>query len=271
MEEFLTRKSFLFGNIFVRKDEGIPNFEGMLQDLDSILNSSKITKNEVYVRAGVFNLSGKEYFIKRYSSRNIFYQIGYLFKKNRAEHAWFASLLLEKNSISNPKSYVVYSRRFFGFIKTSYLITEAVNDVFSSDYFKTIFSNLEQSEIFYEKIIKQIALVHNVGIFHSDAKLWNFYIYKDVLSHDRIGIWDLDGAVIYRELPLKKRILDLSRTIASIIELNKEAGKDIYNSIFIDKMISFYGKYADCHLKRTSLEKIIGKFLAKKKIFRNHF
>lgn len=268
MEGFQIRKSFLFGDTFIRKGEGIPNFEEMLQDLDSILESSRITKKEVYVKAGVFELAGSKYFIKRYSPRGLFYKIGYLFKQTRAEHAWFASLLLDKHSIANPKSYFVYSKRKFGFIGASYLITEAVNDIFSPTYFKAIFADSEKSGIFYAKIIKHLALIHNIGIFHSDAKLWNFYAYKDILGQEKIGIWDLDGALIYKELPESKRVLDLSRIIASIIELNRETGFDVYNSGFIERLASIYEKYSNCRLEIKRLEKKAGKFLAKKKIFK---
>lgn len=268
MEEFQIRKSFLFGDIFVRKGDEIPNFEDLIHDLDSILDHSIITKNDVYVKAGVFELSGSKYFIKRYSSRSIFYKIGYLFKQTRAEHAWFASLLLDNHSIANPKSYLVCSKRKVGFIKTSYLITEAVNDIFSLNYFKETFGNSDKSETFYAKIIKQLALVHNTGIFHSDAKLWNFYAYKDILGQEKIGIWDLDGAVIYEELPANKRALDLSRTIASIIELNKETGFDVYSSAFIGRMLSYYEKYSNCRLEVKQLDNNVERFLIKKKIFK---
>lgn len=268
MAEFQIRKSFLLGNTFIRTGDGIPNFEKMIQDLDSILESSRITKNEVYVKAGVFEISGSKYFIKRYSPRNIFYKIGYIFKQTRAEHAWFASLLLDKHSIANPRSYLIHSKRKFGFIRTSYLITEAVSDIFSQSYFKETFGNPDKRETFYAKIIKQLALIHNVGIFHSDAKLWNFYSYKDILGQDKIGIWDLDGAIIYKELPVYKRVLDLSRTIASIIELNKSAGFNIYNSAFIDKMALSYEKYSNCRLENKELENRVAVFLTKKKIFK---
>lgn len=269
MEEFQIRKSFLFGDIFVRKGDGIPDFEDLLQNLDAIFNSSRITKNDVYVKAGLFELSGSKYFIKRYSPRNFFYKIGYLFKHTRAEHAWFASLLLDEYSIANPKSYLVCSKRKFGFIRTSYLITEAVSDIFSQSYFKETFGNPDKRETFYAKVINHLALVHNTGIFHSDTKLWNFYSFKDTLGQEKIGIWDLDGAVIYEELPASKRILDLSRTIASIIELNRESGFDIYNSAFIDRMVSLYEKYSNCQLELKQLESKVGKFLDKKKISKN--
>ncbi|MEI6055780.1 MAG: lipopolysaccharide kinase InaA family protein [Lentisphaerota bacterium] len=268
MEEFQIRKSFLFGDTFARKVDGIPNFKDIIQDLDSLLDSSTITKNDVYVKAGVFELSGSKYFIKRYSPRNIFYKIGYLFKQIRAEHSWFASLLLDEHSIANPKSYLVCSKRKFGFIRTSYLITEAVSDIFSISYFKETFGNSDKSETFYAKVIKQLASVHNAGIFHSDAKLWNFYAYKDTLGQEKIGIWDLDGAVIYKELPIYKRVLDLSRTIASIIELNREVGFDVYNSTFIDRIASSYEKYSNCRLALKQLESKVGWFLAKKKIYK---
>jgi hypothetical protein len=185
----------------------------------------------------------------------------------RAEHAWFASLILDKYSIVNPKSYLVCSKRYFRFIRTSYLITEAVSDIFSLDYFKKTFSDPEKSSLFYSKVIKQLAMVHNAGVFHSDAKLWNFYAYYDANNQEQIAIWDLDGAVIYHELPMGKRIKDLSRAIASMIELNKEVGFNIYNSDFIDKIILSYEKYSACVIERGKIEKLIRKLLKKKKIF----
>ena len=269
METFLIKKSFFSGSLLIRKGDGIPDFGKIINDVDSILESSKITKDEIYVKAGVFEYSGKSFFIKKYSARNIFYRIGYFFKQTRAEHSWNASLLLENNFVANPKSYLVYTRKMFGFLRTSFLITEAVRDVFSRNYFRDKFLAEDVYEKFYAKIIKQLAIVHNAGIFHGDAKLWNFYSYKNEVGESAIGIWDLDGAIVYKEIPLRKRILDLARAIASIVELNREIGIDLYTSEFIDRIISFYDKYACCLVDGVKLEKSIGKFLAKKKIFMN--
>ncbi len=268
MADFLIKKNVLSGIALIRKGEGIPDFESLLPDLGRLLESSKITKDEIYVKAGVFDLSGSKYFIKRYSPRNTLYRIGYLFKQTRAEHSWFASLLLEKHSIANPKVCMVYSKKKFGFIGNIYLITEAVNDVFSMEYFRKAFAAPDKRDSFCAKVIEQLAQVHNAGIFHSDAKLWNFYAYNDILGHEKIGIWDLDGAIIYKELPAKKRILDLSRTIASIIELNKETGFDVYSSAFIAKIASYYEKFSDCRLEIEPIENEIERFLIKKKIYK---
>lgn len=243
----------------------MPDFKDMLLNIEKVFTSATPINDFKFVKTGCLELEdGKKLLIKKYEKRGFFYSLKFLVRKTRAERFWFASLELEKNDIYHPKVYAALIKRKMGIFNGAYLITEWVQNTFSPDTSTNWFADAPKRELFCHDTVELLCKIHNAGIFHSDTKLYNFFITVGADEKKKLGIWDLDGAVGYKVLAKGRRYKDLGRLAASFIEFYLKNGVNFNKEAFTDKILSLYEDGTGVKLNRNLLTKVVDQHLLRK-------
>ena len=258
-------KNFFSDSVYYKTAENLPDFKDIISNIENVFPKVSLINNFMFVKAGFLTLSDvRKLFIKKYEKRDFLYRCEFLVRKTRAEKFWFASLILEKNNIFHPKVYAVMVKKRRGLFDGAYIITEWVQNIFSPDTSVGLFKDGLKRESFCREVIGLLCKVHNSGIFHSDTKLYNFFISLELDGKEKLGIWDLDGAIVYDVLPKEKRYKDLGRLTASFIELYTKHGVAVNKVDFTDRALSLYRYGTGITLNRGILNKISDRHLARK-------
>jgi hypothetical protein len=257
--------SFFLDSVYYKIAETLPDFRSIISTIEDVFSRVSLINSFVFVKAGVMTLpDGRKLFIKKYEKRDFFYRLEFIVRKARAEKFWHASLILEKNNIFHPRVYVALVKRKRGLFESAYIITEWVQNTFSPDTSSDLFKDASKSEYFCSDVVELLCKVHNAGIFHSDTKLYNFFMVSNSGGKEKLGIWDLDGAICYDELPERKRYKDMGRLTASFIEFYIKNGVNIDKNDFVDKILYLYKDGTGINLNHDILGKISNKHLARK-------
>jgi len=194
------------------------NIKLLKHRIDSYLNSSLLTKEEIYVKAGICSVNGSKFFVKKYINRGIVHSIKNFFRKSKAEKNLILSEYLLNSDVVYPKAYGVLEEGGLLQIRKNYLITEAIDNIADDEFYDNfIFADKKNLLIYIKNAAKQISLLHEKNIFHGDCKRSNFYITEKTENY-KLGLLDFDGSIIYKKIPISKRAGDLGRFIAAVLE-----------------------------------------------------
>lgn len=258
-------KNYFLDSVYYKISEDLPDFKNIVLNIEEIFPKVLLINNFAFVKAGFLILpDGRKLFIKKYEKRDFLYRLEFFVRKTRAEKFWYASLALEKNNIFHPKVYAALIKRRMGLFEGAYIITEWVQNIFSPDTSIELFKDTTKSKSFCNEVISLLCKVHNAGIFHSDTKLYNFFLEAGPNTEKKLGIWDLDGALVYDVLPKRKRYSDLGRLTASFIEFYIKNGVGLNKGDFVDKILALYKSGTGKKLNHNILSKISNKHLARK-------
>jgi len=198
------------------------DFIDFISDIDHHLNSSDIIKDSNSVKAGITNYKNFRLFIKRYNDRGLLHRIKYRIKIPRPLNALETfSHLIRKNSnisVANHICAIQIQRRLLE-KSFSFSIQKAVeNTIPVAEIINKCKVSITEQIKLLEMLVSAISSVHSAGVYHGDAKLTNFF-FRNNTDDYTCGIWDLDVARIYDEIPLKMRAKDLARISASFLSL----------------------------------------------------
>ena len=126
------------------------------------------------------NTSEAVYF-KRYTHKGI--ATKYFFRPGKAIVEVFGLSYFSRLGIPVPDILAWGEKRWFGFLKTSFIVTQAIPDTVQFDlYLIHVFHKLPADEkhrvlpILTQQLLTQLRLAHHAGLFHHDLKLRNILI-----------------------------------------------------------------------------------------------
>jgi hypothetical protein len=187
-------------------------------EIDLYLNNSHLIKDEEYVKAGVCSVNDIDIFIKKYINRGIIYSIKNKFRKSKAEKNLILSDYLQDSEVLFPRVYGILEKTGGLWGDEIYLITEGINDISSEYYYRNfIFADKQNLLHYIVKSTNLLSLLHEKNVFHGDCKRSNFYI-TGRPEDFQMGILDFDGTKVYKKIPTAKRVADLGRFAAAILE-----------------------------------------------------
>ncbi|MDO8140585.1 MAG: lipopolysaccharide kinase InaA family protein [Candidatus Brocadiales bacterium] len=199
-----------------------------LDILKEILDSMAKGKNCEIIHSGYFKKVSKytnnnrSFYIKQYTIRQLPDALKSLFSKSKAQREWENSHLLLTKNLLTAEPVAVGERRRLGMLKDCYIISKAIPQsipvkelLFDSQRFS---ANPDFSK--KNNIIKQLAFsvktIHDCGIVHGELHAENILVNKD--NTTEFYLLDTGRTKFTREIPLTRKIRELSRLIYSLID-----------------------------------------------------
>ncbi|MDD5697899.1 MAG: lipopolysaccharide kinase InaA family protein [Victivallaceae bacterium] len=189
-----------------------------LQELDSLLKTVTLVKDSKSTTAGVIEIDGGKYFLKRYNNKNFKRKLKNSVRETRPFKVLRTSQTVLAAGVFAPEVYGALNYRRGLLIEASYLLssfpessqlaTQVIHDLAGEGKFET----------FAHKICQVLATIHDAGVMHGDIKISNILIIPAMGGSYEIGLIDFDGSRCYpRKLSAKRRTHDLARLISSYL------------------------------------------------------
>lgn len=207
---------------------------------EQLFAGDKIFKNSKNAYACVKKIDDRAVFFKKvhHNNRPFLHLLRYNFVPSRGYNNAVISDLLIASNIATPKIHVCGEYRKRKLLQSSYLLADAVDGKNLTEIIPNICKDEELTSAFLAHWGSFIYRLHAVGVFHSDAKLSNFYVSKNDLdltspqswsdNPNILGVWDLDSAKFFDGgVPEKYKVKDAARAISSFLikveQFNPEA------------------------------------------------
>jgi tRNA A-37 threonylcarbamoyl transferase component Bud32 len=220
-----------------------------------LIASARLLKNSRTTTAGVVNIAGKNYFLKRYNNKGLIYTLKYIFRRARPFRSLPVSKILDSIAIPCPIIVAALAHHNGIFLKTSYLLTEFIDNLITpAELVKQCMSNQQELSECRDKICTIMTAIHHAGIYHGDMKLSNIVSRRcdEKLS---LGLWDFDGSRIYHhQLSMYLRTLEVSRLISSWIIECRNIQISIDTPTFINDFVSKYEGLCGAQVNRRQLD-----------------
>lgn len=185
-------------------------------DLDLLLQTIELEKDSNSTTAGVIELDGEKYFLKRYNNKNFKRKLKNSIRQTRPFKVLKTSQVISAAGIFTPEIYAALNYRRGLLLESSYLLSAFLDCVKTANKVIERLSGEEKFEIFADKICQLLVKIHDAGIFHGDVKISNIMVISNDDNSYDLGLIDLDGSHCYPEaLSTKKRTYDLARLISS--------------------------------------------------------
>ena len=210
------------------------------QEFDSLLQTVKLDKDSNSTTAGVIELDGKKFFLKRYNNKNFKRKLKNSVRQTRPFKVLKTSQVIGATGIFTPEIYAALNYRRGLLLESSYLLSSFLNSAETAAKVIKSLSGKDKFEIFVDRICDLLVKLHDAGIFHGDVKTSNIIVISnDDKSYD-LGLLDLDGSHCYSEaLVAKKRTYDLARLISSYFLTCKNRKIAIKN---LDELIDYFSQ-----------------------------
>lgn len=187
-----------------------------LQGPDLLLKQSKLDKDSSSTTAGMVELDGRKYFLKRYNNKNFKRKLKNSLRQTRPFKVLKISKLLSTAGVFTPEVYAALNYRRGLLLESSYLLCSFLETARTAGQ---VFENLvaeESFKVFAEKICQVLVKIHDAGILHGDVKISNIIVKPNDDKTYELGLIDLDSSRCYPEaLSEKRRVRDLARLISS--------------------------------------------------------
>jgi len=168
------------------------------------LSSSKfanVFKFDVAFKGKVYNLILKQYLNRSFSD---------ILKNHllpcRAERAFKAGLMLERNGFLTPLIVAVGKKVCMGFISRNFLITSEIKDIVSLP--ELLNENIPQRHQLIEQFGRTVGIMHSKNIFHGDLRLGNVLVKSAGGKFDFIFL-DNERTRKFWKLPDRRRLKNL--------------------------------------------------------------
>ena len=187
-----------------------------LQGPDLLLQDSELDKDSSSTTAGMVELDGQKYFLKRYNNKNFKRKIKNSLRQTRPFKVLKTSQILSAAGVFTPEVYAALNYRRGLLLESSYLLSSFLDSATTAGQTIERLTGKGNFEIFADKICDLLVKIHDAGILHGDVKASNIIVKPNDDDTYELGLLDLDGSHCYSEaLPSKKRSYDLARLISS--------------------------------------------------------
>lgn len=166
--------------------------EFLLPDPDGVFDNAKILKHGSRTHAGVVEVAGVLYVLKRYNCRGWFYRIGNAFRRSRAVRTWLVNWQYLVRGIPVPEPLLCLEERRFCLLERSYILMEFVeNSVSLKERWLQLVETEKQR--LAERFGELLGRMHRLGMLHGDLK-WDNIMVGNVPSPETVRLVDLDGS-----------------------------------------------------------------------------
>lgn len=268
--------------VFHVKDHSLLKYFKTDRKPEQLFAGEKIFKNSKNAYACVKQIDDeRSVFFKKvhHNNRPFLHLLRYNFVPSRGYNNAVISDLLRASDISTPKIYACGEYRKRKLLQSSFMLADAVEGKNLTEVIPGICKNDNLAMAFLAHLGKFINRLHSVGVFHSDAKLSNFYVVNndiDLASPETwnqtnkiLGVWDLDSARFYEKgVPEKYRVKDAARAISSFLikaeQYNSDAASQNPNA---DKLIQQFCFHAQID-SRAVIKELRRRWQCKLKFYR---
>jgi len=188
----------------------------VLQDPDLLLEAIELEKDSSSTTAGVIELDGAPYFLKRYNNKNFRRKLKNSLRETHPFKVLRHSQVLSAAGVFTPEVFAALNFRRGLLLESSYLLCSFLGSATTAARVIERLTGEKGFEIFADKICELLIKIHDAGILHGDVKTSNVIFKPESGDNYVLGLLDLDGSHCYSEaLPAQKRSYDLARLISS--------------------------------------------------------
>ena len=189
-----------------------------LKELDQLLQKAKLDKDSGSTTAGVIELDGRKYFLKRYNNKNFKRKLKNSIRQTRPFKVLKTSQVVRKSGVFAPEVYAALNYRRGLLIESSYLLCSVLETAQPANQTIEKITGKENSNQFIDRACHTLVKIHDAGILHGDVKISNILIIANDDNCYKTGLLDFDGSKCYSEaLSERRRIRDLARLISSYL------------------------------------------------------
>ena len=229
-----------------------------------LTGNANIIKTDIKTKAGLVRITddAAEIFVKEYKLLPQFRILKLIFGQSRALQVWNIAWHLYNNNvpIAKPIAYFIYhggERNGMGY----YCCEALANCKMLADiayYEKKLYEKLLKSD-FFERVLNNITMIHQLGISHGDMKWTNILV-----NENTFDFWfiDLDASVMHRRMKRDDMASrDISRFIVNAVEADS-------SNVMIIKFLDIYAKGSDFTLEELKqiIKPRVRKLLKRKKL-----
>lgn len=181
-----------FGRMLVWQKAGEDHgglLEHLLPDPDKLLTSGELLPGRGRgCQTARITIAGRDYLLKRYAYRNIWYGFRHVFKRSRPLKVFVNQNLALAAGVSVPRPLLCMEERSWRFLHRSYVLDSYLNDSLQLDQYWDEFPPPQQTEIL-RLAAENFHLLHQAGIMHGDTN-WRNLLVKH--ADDQLRLWLID-------------------------------------------------------------------------------
>jgi tRNA A-37 threonylcarbamoyl transferase component Bud32 len=202
-----------------------PEAEAALQFLlpnpDQVFVDAHILKPGSRTHAGVVEIGGAKYVLKRYNCRGWGYRIGNAFRRSRAVRTWLVNWEYLVRGVPVPEPLLCLEERRCRLLERSYILMEYVENTCS---LRDRWGQLDAAEKvrcgeFFGDLLGKM---HRLGMLHGDLK-WDNILVGEEPSLATVRLVDLDGSSAVLRYSRERAQKDFARFLK---DLAKEERND---------------------------------------------
>lgn len=185
------------------------------------------SKSVVFLEEIPFMGVPRKVVIKYNFYRGFFDMLKKTFLGTRSRRAWIAANALIIRGIPTPQPIALIEKKFFGFARDNYLLTEYINGALRvNDYVLKHFNNelnppeppllkgargIKKKRLFIEELARLFRYFHNTGLYHCDLCGVNILVKEGQEGNWEMFIIDLDSVSLWKRLTLRRRLENFSQ------------------------------------------------------------
>jgi len=202
-----------------RTPEAETALEFLLPNPDQAFVGASILKPGSRTHAGIVEIAGKNYVLKRYNCRGWGYRVGNAFRRSRAVRTWLVNWEYLVRGIPVPEPLLCLEERRCRLLERSYILMEFVDSSCSLRERWGQADGVERVRL-GEYFGKHLGKMHRLGMLHGDLK-WDNILVEQEMSGEIIRLVDLDGSSTMNPFSRTRASHDFSRFLK---DLAKEGG-----------------------------------------------
>ncbi len=219
--EFVREKCHGFLVLRQHSPMALAALEELLPDPDRLFHEAPILKPGSRTHAGVVEIAGVKFVLKRYNCRGWFYRLGNAFRRSRALRAWLVNWDYLVRGLPVPVPLLCLEERRWRLLERSYVLMEFVEEALT---LRERWAGLAEKEKFefVESCGEMMGRMHRTGMLHGDLK-WDNILVGEIPSRDTARLVDLDGSVALKRFSFRRARKDYDRFLK---DLRKHEGDD---------------------------------------------
>ena len=199
-----------------RTDETETALDYLLPDPDRAFEGARILKEGSRNHAGVVEIAGVHYVLKRYNCRGWSYRLGNAFRRSRAVRTWLVNWQYLVRGVPVPEPLLCLEERRWRLLSRSYILMEFVENTVS---LRNRWGQLmaEEKLRFMELFGAMLGRMHRVGMLHGDLKWDNLLVGREP-ARETVRLVDLDGSSIVTRCAPGQARKDFDRFLKDLAE-----------------------------------------------------
>ena len=217
----MTNYQILHNTRWITKDVPLDVLEKIAVSIDSG-KDCEVIRSGYFKKVLKYTHNQASFYIKQYTTRHLRDAIKSVFSISKARKEWNKSHELLRNHLLTAEPVAVGEKRHFGILKDCCIIskaiphTQSVKELLLAIQQSPSGYNPSQKNLLMKNLISYVRTMHDCGIFHGELHAENILVNPDDTAV--FYLLDLGRTQFTKELPLSRRIQELSRLAYSIID-----------------------------------------------------